>query len=156
MDFDFQMLKEVDAVISAFEKEHVRYALAGGFAVAMYGHVRATKDIDYLCHPDDVSKASDILSDQGYKAYAEPWMFRNSALTLHRFMKPAGGELFHVVDLLVPPSERIYWLENAQRVAWGSSDQISVVSKKHLIEMKKLRDSAIDRVDVSHLERDGQ
>ena len=35
--FDFDMLREVDAVISAFERAGIRYALAGGFAVADMG-----------------------------------------------------------------------------------------------------------------------
>lgn len=152
MNIDFQMLKEADSVLVRFEDRHVRYALAGGFAVAMYGFVRATKDLDYLCHPDDVKLANEILISFGYKTYTEPWTFRNSGITLHRFMKPTGGEIFHVVDLLVPPLERLYWIEASERVAWGNQGQISVVSKKHLIEMKALRNSAIDRADISHLE----
>lgn len=39
------MLREVDGVIAAFEQAGIRYALAGGFAVAMYGRIRATKDV---------------------------------------------------------------------------------------------------------------
>ena len=155
MDFDFHLLKEADDILAAFEKENVRYALAGGFAVALYGHVRATRDMDYLCHPDDCGRASTILSHLGYKAYAEPWTFRQCGITLHRYMKPIGsGELFHVVDLLVPPKERICWITQAERVAWGEDGAVSVVSRGHLLEMKKLRGSAMDQNDIANLESD--
>ena len=154
MDNNFQMLKEVDEVIRAFEAQRVRYALAGGFAVAIYGHVRATKDMDYLCHPEDIELATDVLVEQGYKSFAKPWCFQESKITLHRFMKPTGGEFFHVVDLLIPPQNCPEWIAQAQRVPWGDDAHINVVSKKHLVEMKRLRNSPMDQADITKLEND--
>ena len=153
MEFDFQLLREADAVIAAFEREGLRYALTGGFAVALYGHVRATRDIDYLCHPDDIHQASTILVQLGYKPHAQPWTFRQSGITLHRHMKSIDQtELFHVVDLLVPPEDRVYWITQAERVKWGHEGMVSVVTSHHLIEMKKLRGSVTDQNDIAHLE----
>ena len=155
MTINFQMLKEADSIVSAFEESHIRYALAGGFAVAMYGFVRATKDMDYLCHPDDVELAGKQLLSLNYRAYAEPWTFRECGISLHRFMKPSDGELFYVVDLLVPPPNRLHWIDAADRVAWGNEGHISVVTREHLVEMKRLRNSSADRADISHLEGEG-
>jgi hypothetical protein len=153
MTFDFDMLREADAVIAAFEKAGIRYALAGGFAVAIYGRIRATKDMDFLCHPEDVERAAAGLAGIGYQSHAEPWTFQESAMTLHRFMKPGReSELFHVVDVLVPPPDRLEWISAAERLAWGRDGQVRVVSRAHLIEMKKLRNSALDRSDMDFLE----
>lgn len=150
---DFDMLRAADEVIMAFERAGVRYALAGGFAVAIYGRIRATKDIDFLCHPDDLDRAATGLAEAGYRRCAEPWTFNNTAMSLHRFLKPSRDpELFHVVDILVPPPDRIHWILAAERVAWGPRDAVTVVSKAHLVEMKKLRGSATDRNDIDFLE----
>lgn len=147
------MLREVDAVISAFEQTGIRYALAGGFAVAIYGRIRATKDVDFLCHPDDVERASICLAQAGYGKSAAPWTFNHGAITLYRFMKPSREpELFHVVDVLVPPQDRVRWILEAERVAWGSRDQVAVVSRANLVEMKRLRGSVLDRGDIDFLE----
>lgn len=37
---------DIKALIGNFERNHVQYLLIGGFAMAFYGHVRATNDID--------------------------------------------------------------------------------------------------------------
>lgn len=150
---DFDMLRAADEVIMAFERAEVRYALAGGFAVAIYGRIRATKDIDFLCHPDDLGRAATGLAETGYQRFAEPWTLKNTAMSLHRFMKPSRDpELFHVVDILVPPLDRIHWILDAERVAWGHRDTVAVVSKANLVEMKKLRGSATDWSDIDFLE----
>lgn len=147
------MLRSADDVILAFERAKVRYALAGGFAVAIYGRVRATKDIDFLCHPDDLARAATGLAAAGYRKFSEPWTFKNTAMSLHRFMKPSRDpELFHVVDILVPPPDRMHWILDAERVAWGQRDTVAVISKANLVEMKKLRGSATDRSDIDFLE----
>ena len=148
------MLRELDGIIVAFEQAGIRYALAGGFAVAVYGRIRATRDVDFLCHPDDVSRASDCLKEAGYKMFAEPWTFRGTPIRLHRFMKPGPEpEWEQVVDLLVPPADRVHWILEAERVGWGEQGKVSVVSRPYLIEMKKLRDSDTDRGDIEFLER---
>ena len=151
--FDFDMLREVDAVISAFERAGIRYALAGGFAVAVYGRIRATKDVDFLCHPDDLDRAAAGLAEAGYKTFAEPWTFQNTSMTLYRFMKPSHEpELFHVVDVLVPPADRLHWIAAAEKIPWGRQGRATVVSRTNLVEMKKMRGSDLDRGDIDFLE----
>lgn len=151
--FDFDMLHEVDTVISAFENAGIRYALAGGFAVAVYGQIRATKDVDFLCHPEDLDRADVCLADSGYKTFTEPWTFKNTAMALHRYMKPSREpELFHVVDILVPPADRLYWIADAIKISWGQQDKVAVVSRTNLVEMKKRRGSTLDQGDIDYLE----
>lgn len=156
MQLDFDMLREADGIITAFQRAGIRYAVAGGFAVAIHGRIRATKDIDFLCHPDDLDRAIICLSELGYNKYAEPWTFRSTTMTLHRYMRSSReSELFHVVDILVPPPEHLNWITEAEQVAWGQRDKASVVSRKNLIEMKTLRGSELDQGDINFLEGRG-
>lgn len=47
------LLEEFSEIIEALQSHDIRYALVGGFAVAVHGGVRAIKDIDFLVHPED-------------------------------------------------------------------------------------------------------
>lgn len=49
------------------DAEKVRYALIGGFAMALRGVQRATVDLDFIVMLDDLEKADSILLKNGYK-----------------------------------------------------------------------------------------
>lgn len=51
---------------AAFERAGVPFAVAGAFAVAMHGHVRATRDIDFLVRLADRETARRALESVGY------------------------------------------------------------------------------------------
>lgn len=65
MDFEIVLKK----LIAEFEKNDIRYALIGGFAIGLLGIVRATGDLDFLVHKDDSSKLDAIMKSFGYKCY---------------------------------------------------------------------------------------
>ncbi|MSU25519.1 MAG: hypothetical protein EXS37_21060 [Opitutus sp.] len=45
----------------------IRYALIGGFAMALRGVQRATMDLDFLLMLDDLDKAHAIFGELGYR-----------------------------------------------------------------------------------------
>jgi hypothetical protein len=51
---------------AALARAGVPFAVAGAFAVAMHGHVRATRDIDFLVRLSDREAARRALEDLGY------------------------------------------------------------------------------------------
>ncbi len=63
MDFE-QVLQ---TVLGEFERQHIRYAVIGGFALGALGAGRATKDIDCLVHRDDLDKLHESLTRLGYQ-----------------------------------------------------------------------------------------
>lgn len=63
MDFS----KVIPLIISEFEKEHVRYAVIGGFALGILGIMRATMDIDFLIHAEDLPKVDKIMDKYQYR-----------------------------------------------------------------------------------------
>jgi len=61
---DFKLV--IDKLLTAFQNENIRYALIGGFALGALGITRATVDIDFLVHRDDLNKVHSIMTGIGY------------------------------------------------------------------------------------------
>lgn len=66
MDFG----RVLGALIVEFDRQHIRYAAIGGFALGLLGVPRATMDLDFLVHRDDLSKLHDLLTALGYQRLA--------------------------------------------------------------------------------------
>ena len=56
-----------EQLLKRFHEHNIRYALIGGFALGAQGVSRATIDIDFLVHLDDMSRIHAILCEQGYE-----------------------------------------------------------------------------------------
>lgn len=67
MDF----LSILNKVIKDFEKAEIRYALIGGFALGLWGVVRATADLDFLVNKESLIQIKNIMSKYGYKCFYE-------------------------------------------------------------------------------------
>ncbi len=63
MDFEL-ILKNLT---ERFDKEGIRYALTGGLALGALGAPRATLDIDFLVHKDDLGALHKIMLELGYE-----------------------------------------------------------------------------------------
>ncbi len=62
---DFKVVLKL--ILDEFQKENVRYALMGGFALGVLGVPRATVDMDFLVHRDDLFKIEKIMKDNNYE-----------------------------------------------------------------------------------------
>ena len=146
------LFSEFNQIIHGLQNVDVRYAVCGGFAVAIHGSIRATEDIDFLVHPDDVPRFGGMLEGLGFRMRREPWTFSDSGLTLHRFLKfERGEEDYYIVDVLAAnTNEHKEMIERAGTKKW-SNGALKVLSKSDLIEMKKKRGSHADLADIEHL-----
>jgi hypothetical protein len=63
MDFE-RVLK---ALLVEFRRHKIRYAAIGGFALGVLGYSRATMDLDFLVHRDDLEKLHERLTALGYE-----------------------------------------------------------------------------------------
>jgi hypothetical protein len=61
---DFKVVFE--NLLSAFDKNKVRYGLIGGIAMGLHGYSRSTTDIDFLVHRDDLAKVDASMKELGY------------------------------------------------------------------------------------------
>lgn len=61
-----EFTQTLSSVAGAFEAADVRYAIIGGVALGFLGDPRATLDIDFLVHRDDLDKVEKTLVSFGY------------------------------------------------------------------------------------------
>lgn len=54
-------------ILKGFNKGKVRYGLIGGFALGVLGVPRATVDLDFLVHRDDINKIDKLMKSHGYE-----------------------------------------------------------------------------------------
>jgi hypothetical protein len=62
MDFE-RVLKNL---LQGFDQRRIRYALMGGFALGALGAPRATMDLDFLVHRDDLESLHALMVSLGY------------------------------------------------------------------------------------------
>ncbi len=53
-------------LVRLLEKDHISYAIIGGYAVAAWGEMRATRDVDFLCGVQDLGNLRSALQAAGY------------------------------------------------------------------------------------------
>lgn len=57
----------LERLLEGFNRLNIRYALMGGFALGALGAPRATQDLDFLVHRDDLPRLHDLLIGLGYR-----------------------------------------------------------------------------------------
>jgi hypothetical protein len=128
---------EFHKVAQALQKTEMPYALVGGVAMAFYSTPRFTKDIDILVKKDDLQSICNILKKIGYLKSASPWTFKNSGLTLYRFLKVKDGDEM-LIDVLVAENTRIEKMVDKANIAESKgTGRIRVVNKNDLNLVEK-------------------
>lgn len=145
------LLSELNIIIKKLNEEKVDYALCGGLAVAIYGFVRATEDIDLLILLKDIVKIKNILLNNGYTIEANPMTFQSDKVKIERIIKidQKKEDAISVDLLLVTPEIEKVW-DSIQTLIWNGME-LSIVSKQGLIDLKKLRNSKQDQADIEYL-----
>ena len=89
-------------ILKDFQRGNIRYGLIGGFALGVLGLPRATVDLDFLIHRDDLGKVDKIMKFQGYECvyksenvsqYVSPLKIFGEIDFLHAFRKASLGML---------------------------------------------------------------
>lgn len=147
----------IERVVRSLEKRGVRYAIAGGFAVAIHGAVRGTVDIDIVLalSEKNFAAAEAALRDIGLRprlpvTAREIFTFRaayikNRNLVAWNFVNP--GDPTEAVDIIITEDLRKMKI---RRVRAGS-DTIPIVSIEDLIRMKKRSGRPQDLEDIKAL-----
>jgi len=84
--------KDFNEFVRLLSQHNVRYLIVGGYAVALHGHPRYTKDLDVWIwtNGDNADRLIDALTDFG---------FESAGLTKDDFMKPG-----QIIQLGYPPT----------------------------------------------------
>ncbi len=146
------LIGEFGRVIDALQGAGVEYAVCGGLAVALHGHVRATRDIDLLVPAGQKDQAMAALRDQGFTLTAGPIPFSTGTpqqRTLFRASKVEGGELLTVDLLLVSAVFQEVWASR-EEFSWQGR-RVFAVSLAGLGRMKRLAHRSQDLADLENL-----
>jgi hypothetical protein len=143
------LLDEFRSITAALNKAGIDYAVCGGWAMAIHGLPRATKDIDLLILKDDLSRVLPLLKNQGFDIEGFPLQFdveirRNSKID------PSTKELVTIDLLLVNELMNDVW-SSRRLLAWNEGEAV-VVSREGLVKMKLLSGRKQDLLDIEKLQ----
>jgi hypothetical protein len=153
-------------IISNLNAHQVRYLIAGGLAVVFHGYMRFTSDIDLIIdlEEENVKKAINVFKKMGYQPRV-PVDFSDLANNKIRqqWIDEKGMTVFSIfntenvetpIDIFVEipfDFKTEFDLAITDEIALGV--KAFFISYDQLINMKKLSDREIDRIDIENLEK---
>lgn len=146
------VIATLDVVIDALNTAGIAYALCGGLAVNLHGHVRATRDIDILIPREELDRVRSAVRPLGFAIDAGPIPFgagTPNERVLHRISRITDGQLSTIDLMIVTPVLEPAW---ASRVCakWRARD-VWTVSLEGLARMKRLAGRPQDLADLDNL-----
>jgi len=153
-----------DDVFRALNKNKVRYAVAGGVAVVLYGYPRFTADLDLIVQLEEnnIEKFFDTLNKLGYrpkvpvtkeqfkdKHQREAWI-KNKGMIVLSFYH-LKEHLKHI-DVFVKEPIKFNLIERKMNRIKVKDLEIPVLSIEHLKRLKKAAGRPQDTIDLANLE----
>lgn len=140
-------------IVRVLDHHAIDYALCGGLAVAIYGYVRFTQDIDLIISPDDLTRAKEVLVEIGYNMSSGLIPFKQpdgSFREISRISKAVDSDLYTLDLMLCTGSLKTAWED--REIVEVNGREVKVVSKKSLIMMKREAARGKDLIDIEELE----
>ncbi len=143
---------EFTALIAGLQAAKIDFAVCGGWAMALHGFPRLTKDIDFLVRPNDLPTILDVVKHCGYDEEIESLSIGppdNPTCEIRRINKFQGEDHVMVDFVLVNPNLEDVWA-GGTFYAWQGLT-VPVVSAAGLAKMKRLAGRPQDLVDIETL-----
>lgn len=144
------MNRDFRDLLAEFNVQNVEYLVVGAYALAAYGHVRATKDLDIWVRPNPENARQVIKALQAFGAPLQD-------LTETDLTTP--GVVFQIgippvrIDVLTEIDGVEFAEAWSARVLTKFADQsVPVLSREHLIKNKRAAGRTQDLADVEKLE----
>jgi hypothetical protein len=105
----------LDLLSREFTRRRIRHGLIGGMAVSILGTPRATRDLDFLVHRDDLAKVDAVMGELGYRRtartenftrYEGRWPHQGAVDIQHAFRAPGLAMLGRARARKVPGLKR--------------------------------------------------
>jgi len=146
------LYEELKKILFCFEKKQIDYALAGGLAFSLYARPRATMDIDLVIKSDDWGKVLSVMRSLGYLESALPMTFLGGRVKMRRLTRVEKGKTdLMVADFLLAQSGVVKKILSERVTREWEGGKIWLVSRKGLVQLKKLRSSKQDKLDIEEL-----
>lgn len=154
----FDLIDELEAIVDAFERERLEYAVCGGLALGFHGFVRATKDIDILILSGQLADALRIVRPLGFDVPARKMIFGLRTATPREIQRVSKldaktKEMLTLDLLLVAPDLENVW-KTRERIEPAPGKPLVIVSRTGLATMKRMAGRPQDLVDLARLEGD--
>ncbi|MBN1693866.1 hypothetical protein JW879_00515 [candidate division WOR-3 bacterium] len=143
--------KDYEEFLDLLNKNRVKYAIVGAFALALYSKPRYTKDLDILVEPEEknIKKLLDVLNEFGF----EKINIKTEDLTEKNQILQLGYEPVRI-DILTSISgcsfEEIW--NNKKKEKYGKTLAF-FIGKKELVKNKKTVGRKQDIADIELLEK---
>lgn len=158
------MRGRVSRVVTALEREGVRYLVVGGIAVVLHGYLRTTADLDLVVQleAENVSRAIRAFRALGFEPRVPvPLESFGDAVERERWVREKNARVFSLwhpeepgflVDLFV--EEPFDFEERYRRAAVARLDdaRVHVLALDDLLEMKRESGRSQDLSDVEALQ----
>jgi hypothetical protein len=131
--------EELDSIRNVLSERGIEFGLCGGMAMAIYGFVRATVDLDLLVKREDVEAINAAAASLGYIVDTK----RASKIDT------ASGDSLALDLIVVTDETRQLW--NERKVILWREKPLTVVSRSGLITLKRLRGTLQDFADIDRL-----
>ncbi len=155
------MVGEIEGILDALNRAHVRYLVVGGVAVVLHGYLRTTADLDLVIQLER-ENVRRVMSALQYRPRApvpaeafaeqpvrEQWI-REKGLQVFSLWSPAHPTLEIVIFVSEPfDFDAVY--SRALRVPLEKTEAI-VIALEDLIELKKRVGRPRDQEDIAALE----
>jgi len=134
--------------IQCLNANKVKYLLVGGWAVGVYGHPRATKDIDFLLSNDgrNLDKIKKALADFGAPP-VDLEKFKESGYVVRMGSSPTQIDMINSADGI-----DINECYKRKKIMYVDGIKINVISIGDLIKNKKTSGRLTDIADADKLE----
>jgi predicted nucleotidyltransferase len=143
------VLTQIDALL---KHSQIEYAVIGGYAVAAWGEMRATRDIDLLCSAEDLATLKAALLKSGMRFEHRVGDPDDPISDVMRIDLGAGGELYEV-DVLAGIREAPAGILERSRPVQIQDLAVPVASPEDIIILKILGGSARDIEDARSILR---
>ncbi len=121
-------LSVIQSVCGELDRADIRYALIGGFAMALRGIQRATADLDFIILMQDLDRCHTILTKHGYRRN-----FHSDNVS-HYISDDAQWGRIDILHAFRSPS--LSMLKRADRVELTSDISIPVVQIEDIVGLK--------------------
>lgn len=141
--------------IRRMNKRRIKYLVAGGIAVSLYGYNRTTEDIDFLIRADDenVKKFIDLMDKMGMNP-AMPKNEEEIKSTVHTmFVSKHPGFYYFKIDMMGTSKRRFDALWKERKMFRYDNIKFPVISREDLIKLKRKSNRGKDQIDVAELEK---
>ena len=152
-----------ESVFRALNKVRVKYLVAGGVAVVLYGYSRMTADLDLIIHLEEknIDRFFETVTKLGYSprlpVTKEEFKDRHKRTEWIKTKNMTVFSFFHskkpmeTIGLFVKEPIKFEVMAKDAKIIKVKNITIPVLSIKHLIQLKKKAGRPEDLIDIANL-----